>query len=224
MDKIPFAPYDFFGYIASGFALLAGMQLAFGFPPVLGRQQTLVDSLFLLLVVYIVGHVLATPSKAILENLVVHRLLRPPSTNLLCERRPMIRAFFFPGYYKPLPPGTRAVIRERARTEGVHEHGEELFLHIRYSSEIRGDEKILARLDGFRNQYGFNRNLCFTTVVVGVCLLVRAAMVHKFEMRTYGIAALAVGVFLFYRYLKFFRQYSYEMFNCYRPKQQGRIV
>ena len=38
MDRIPLAPYDFFGYLGSGLALLAGMQLAFGFPPVLGRN------------------------------------------------------------------------------------------------------------------------------------------------------------------------------------------
>ncbi len=224
MDKIPFAPYDFFGYIASGFALLAGMQLAFGFPPVLGRQQSVVESLFLLLAVYVVGHVLATPAKATLEDLVAHRILKSPSINLFRDRRPPIRGFFFPGYYKPLPPATRSAIRERAQSEGVHTDGEELFLHVRYGGEIRSDEKLVARLDAFRNQYGFNRNLCFASVVVGTCLLARAGLVHNFEMRAYGAGAIGLGLFLFYRYLKFFRQYSYEMFNCYRPKQQGRIV
>ena len=35
------------------------------------------------------------------------------------------------------------------------------------------------------------------------------------EQVKYGIVALVAGVLLVYRYLKFFRQYSYEMFNAY---------
>ena len=35
------------------------------------------------------------------------------------------------------------------------------------------------------------------------------------ELIKYGIVALVAGVLLVYRYLKFFRQYSYEMFNTY---------
>jgi hypothetical protein len=224
MDKLPFAPYDFFGYIASGFALLAGMQLAFGFPPVLGRQQSLVESLFLLLAVYVVGHVLATPAKGLLEDVIIDRILKRPSVNLLREKKPKGRGFLFPGYYKPLPTGIAAGVRERALNEGMRSEGEELFLHVRYSSDTRSDERVLGRLDSFRNQYGFNRNLSFTTLLIGAVLLVRAALLHNNEMRAYGIGALVLGVLLFYRYLKFFRQYSYEMFNCYRPKQQGRLL
>jgi len=224
MDKLPFAPYDFFGYLASGFALLAGLQLAFGFPPVLGRQLTVVESLFLLLIVYVVGHVLATPAKAFWEDFVVDRLLRRPNVNLLRDRRPPLRGFLFRGYYKPLPSSIRAAIQDRAQKEGVHGDGEDLFLHIRYSPDIRNDEKLIARLDAFRNQYGFNRNLSFTGLLIGCVLTTRAHFVHSAEMRFYGIGAAVLGVFLFYRYLKFFRQYSYELFNHYRPPQQGRLV
>jgi hypothetical protein len=224
MDKLPFAPYDFFGYLAAGFAFLAGMQVAFGFPPILGRQQSLVESLFLLLAVYVVGHVLATPAKGLLEDVIVDRLLKRPSVNLLRAKEPTLRGFLFRGYYKALPEAVRSGVWERARAEGVQSDGEELFLHVRYNSDIRGDERILGRLDSFRNQYGFNRNLSFTTLLIGAVLLVRAWVLHNNEMRGYGIGAVVLGILLFYRYLKFFRQYSYEMFNCYRPKQQGRLV
>ena len=224
MDKLPFAPYDFFGYIASGFAFLAGVQLAFGFPPILGHQQTLIESLFLLLAVYVVGHVLAMLAKATWEDLVAHRLLKPPSVNLFREKRPRLRGLLFPGYYKPLTSPTRTAIRERARCEGVHDDGEELFTHVRFSPAVRGDERLISRLDGFRNQYGFNRNLSFTTLIVAVMLLARARVVGNAEMRWYGVATAILAVALFYRYLKFFRQYSYEMFNCYRPKQHGRLL
>lgn len=119
----------------------------------------------------------------------------------------------------------RGSILERAKAEGGHSVGEDLFVHVRFSPEIRSDEKIMARLSSFLNQYGFSRNLCFTALIVGALLVVRSHFVGDTQMRWYGIGSLVLSIALFYRYLKFFRQYSFEMFNCYRPKPpQGRIV
>jgi len=219
MDKLPFAPYDFFGYLASGFLFVAACQAAFGFPKVLGQQMNAVDGLFLLLTVYIIGQVLASPAKALLEGFFVDKVLKRPSVNLFRERKPTLRSLLFPGYYKPLPPATRAKIVERLEAEGVDSFGEDLFHHVRFSFEIKSDEKILSRLDSFRNQYGFNRNLSFTLFVVALTMLVRNYWAPSPELVSYGATALVVSVLLFYRYLKFFRQYSYEMFNHYRPRQ-----
>lgn len=225
MEKLPFAPYDFFGYLASGFLFTAACQATFGFPKVLGQQINAVDGLFLLLAVYIMGHVLATPAKAVLEDLLVDKVLKRPSVNLFRDRKPTLRGLLFPGYYKPLPPDARSRITERLKAEGVHGFGEDLFQHVRFSHEIKSDEKILARLDSFRNQYGLNRNLSFTLLLVGAMMLTRNYYSPSPEMVSYGLAALAVSLLLLYRYLKFFRQYSYEMFNHYRPRQpQGRLV
>ena len=38
MNRIPFATYDFFGYLASGLLLIIGMDLALGFPRVRARS------------------------------------------------------------------------------------------------------------------------------------------------------------------------------------------
>src|ERR1700733_7847835 len=217
MDRLPFAPYDFFGYLASGFALVAGLQLAFGFPDVFGRQLTAAETMFLLLAVYVIGQVLATPAKAILEDLIIRHVLGSPGVDLCREKRPLVRGTIFPGFYTPLPLAVRGGVLDRAKAEGEHHIGEDLFVHVRFSPEIRGDEKIATRLSSFLNQYGFSRNLCFTTLIVGTLLLVRSNFVGSTQMRWYGISSLALSAALFYRYLKFFRQYSYEMFNCYRP-------
>ena len=148
-----------------------------------------------------------------------------PSVNLFRDRKPTLRGLLFPGYYKPLPPDARSKITERLKAEGVHSFGEDLFQHVRFSHEIKSDEKILARLDSFRNQYGLNRNLSFTLLLVGAMMLTRNYYAPSPEMVSYGLAALAVSLLLLYRYLKFFRQYSYEMFNHYRPRQpQRRLV
>ena len=224
MGKIPFAPYDFFGYLASGLIFAAGCQEALGYPRVLGQQLNVVDSLFLLLVVYILGHVMATPAKALLEDFVVGRVLGRPSENLFRNTKPRIKSLLLPGYFKPLPPDARHRILRRVKDEGIHTTGEELFQHVRFSASIRGNEQVLARLDSFRNQYGFSRNLCFVLLVVGAIMLVQNSFTPRSQMQTYGWLCVVVSVLLFYRFLKFYRQYAYEMFNHYRPELQGRIV
>lgn len=216
MMRIPFATYDFFGYLASGFLLVIGMDMALGFPRVLGQNLTSVEVMALLLGVYVGGQLIATPSKAVLEDGLVEKILGRPNVNLFRERRPLIRGFLFPGFYKPLPSAVRERVLSRAGSEGVTDPGEALFLHVRYSPEVRADEKLLGRLDTFLNLYGFARNLSFTSLVVGVALATRTGWPGTSALhRRYAATAIIVGVLLLYRYLKFFRQYSYELFNAY---------
>src|SRR5216684_2617624 len=171
MDRIPFNPYDFFGYLASGLLVVVGMQLTMGFPQVIGREFKLVDGLLLLLGVYVAGQMMATPAKALLEDGIVERILRRPSTNLFRDKKPFIRGLLFPGFYKAFPDHTRMRILEKVKTEGVHCSGEDLFLHVRFSPSVRNDEKLISRLNGFLNQYGFNRNLSFSCLLIGTAFL-----------------------------------------------------
>ena len=98
----------------------------------------------------------------------------------------------------------------------MRDSGEALFLHVRYNSDIRANDKTLARLDTFLNLYGFARNLAFTSLIVGLALVTRTWFVQPDPgLARYAVTALVVGVLLLYRYLKFFRQYSYELFNIY---------
>ncbi len=218
MNRFPFDAYDFFGYLASGLLVVIGMDLILGFPDVLGREFKVVDTAILLLAIYVAGQIMATPSKAILEDGVVDKLLGRPSVNLLREKRPWFRALLFPGFYKPLPKDRRRRIREKVEAEGAAPVGEALFLHVRYSSEVRENEKLMAKLDSFLNKYGFARNLAFTSFCLGLALLLHAKFNPSPETTKYAAVALTAGVLLFYRYLKFFRQYSYEMLNTYAAK------
>src|SRR5262249_54722361 len=103
--------------------------------------------------------------------------------------------------------------------EGIEEVGEALFLHVRYSPIVTTNDKIINRLSTFLNQYGFHRNLSFASLLVAVGLIVKikTSTVDP-ELVTYARVAIIGSVLLFYRYLKFFRQYSYELFNCYGVK------
>ena len=218
MLQLPFDTYDFFGYIASGVLVVAGMDLVLGFPDVLGRDLKALDLVLLILAVYIAGQLVATPAKAVLEDGIVEKLLGRPNVNLFRERRPRLRWTLFPGFYKPLPPEIRKRVHVRANREDAADSGEALFLHVRYHPQIAGDEKLMTRLTSFLDKYGFARNLAFTNIVVGIALLSKEGLFGGAAdppLARYGWTGVVVGVLLFYRYLKFFRQYSYEMFNTY---------
>src|SRR6266498_4328564 len=217
MNQVPFDPYDFFGYLAAGLLVLVGMDLTLGFPHVLGQDLKVIDTAVLILGVYIAGQLVATPAKAILEDTLVGKLLGRPTVNLLYETRSKLR-FLFPGFFKPLPEPIRERILVKAEQEGIHGTGEALFFHVRYHPEILLNEKLMVKLSSFLNKYGFARNLAFTSIVVGGALLVKSQMPSGAigrDLARYGWTALVAGVVLFYRYLKFFRQYSCELFNTY---------
>ncbi|MEK6301063.1 MAG: hypothetical protein AABO41_10105 [Acidobacteriota bacterium] len=214
MDRIPFVSYDFFGYLSSGLVLVAGMQRVVGFPQVTGRELTVAEGALLILAIYVGGQVIASPSRAFLEDLVVSKVLQRPHTVLLRERQPW-RRLLFPGYYTALPQTIRQRVIERAKGEGTTETGEALFLHIRFHEVTRQDEKLMARLEAFLNQYGFARNLAFTCLFVGVALVIKGRLSNDVANLEYGVTAIVAALLLFYRYLKFFRQYTYELFNSY---------
>jgi hypothetical protein len=215
LQQFPFDPYDFFGYLAAGFLIIIGMDLTLGFPHVVGQDLKLVDMTALLLAAYVAGQIVATPAKALLEDLVVGRILERPSVNLLRPRGHGIRQVLFPGFYKPLPEAIRSRITEKAEAENIKGRGETLFLHIRYHPQILGNEKLIAKLGSFIDKYGFARNLAFASLIVGIALVIKSRLTHSPELSRYGYTALIAGALLFYRYLKFFRQYSYEMLNTY---------
>lgn len=215
--SLPFDPYDFFGYLASGLVFVVGMDLVLGFPQVLGRDLKLVDGAALLIAIYIAGQIIATPAKALLEDIVVARILGLPSVNLFREKGPGLR-WVFPGFYRPLPAERQGRIRERAQAQGAGTSGESLFVHVRFCEEVRNDRELIARMNSFLNKSGFSRNLSFVTLVLGVSLIVKAIVHPAPLLMRYGVTSVVVGVMLFYRYLKFFRNYSSEMFNTYASK------
>jgi len=212
MDKLPFDPYDFFGYLSSGFIVLIGLHILFGFPAVVGVDLKPVDYAFLILATYVAGQIVATPAKWLLEDVVVGKMLYAPNVNLMRNRAPRPGRWVFPNFYKPLPKGRLEAIWAKA---GSTLEGEALFLAIRFCPAILSNERLLTRIDGFRDRYGFNRNLSFTCLSFGTGVLVKTHFVFDPTLRQYGWTALIVGILLFYRYLKFYRQYSYELFNTY---------
>lgn len=167
----------------------------------------------LIILTYVAGHVVAHFSSMFFERIAVHRILRSPSL-LLLGTKPRIKFFkwVFPNYCRPLSESTQQRISEQVAARKCTAKGEGLFQHV-YPIVTR-NERFQLRLDDFRNQYGFARNISFAFLVAAVAITIARWYGHPVELRWAVVAAVA-SVALFYRYLKFFRQYSYEMFLRY---------
>jgi len=217
MKEWPFDPYDFFGYLAAGLVVIAGLDILFGVPSVLGRDLKPLDLTLVVLAAYVAGQLMATPAKWLLEDLVVHGLLNPPSVHLV--RNPVKRSpvlFLFWEYFSPLPTTVRSRIVAKSRSEGLEAlEGEPLFVHIRFRDYVRADSVLMARLGTFLGKYGFCRNLSFVAILFSVCVLIGTPFNVGGSTTRYALIAGVAGLLLFFRFIKFYRQYAYELFNAY---------
>jgi hypothetical protein len=214
MDKIPFTVYDFFAYLSSGAVLMAAVDYVWGLGILTQKDIGATMGIVLIVLAYITGHVVAHFSSFLLEQIAVHKLLRSP-TCLLLGGRPHWKPlrWVFLNYHRPLSHSTQQKVRAQARARECSAEGEGLFQHA--YPLVTASESVQARLDTFRNQYGFARNVSFSCLVSAI--VIGAAHwfgSHRAELRWAVLAAL-FAIALFYRYLKFFRQYSYELFLRY---------
>lgn len=214
MNKIPFSVYDFFAYLFSGAVVLAAVDYVYGTGILLQRDVSPLLAAALVIFAYVTGQIVAHLSATVLEYFVVKRVLKSPSILLLNARaRWLVLRWLFPNYHRPLPVNIRDQVTEQAHRRGCIATGEGLFLHI--YPIVTANDRLQARLDEFRNQYGFARNMSFAFLIAAVTIAISHRYgSHPVQLRWSVLAAVA-SVSLFYRYLKFFRQYSYELFVRY---------
>jgi len=78
---------------------------------------------------------------------------------------------------------------------------------------MTANERTQARLDIFLNQYGFARNTSFAFLVSAVAITMEHIYgTHPVRLRWSLLAAISL---FYYRYLKYLRQYSYELLLRY---------
>jgi hypothetical protein len=85
---------------------------------------------------------------------------------------------------------------------------------------VKREETISARLSSFLNLYGFSRNSTVALALSGITLFIGGPS----NTSTRSLAGLLVflGIVLFYRYLKFYRLYSVEVFTSYAEAASTR--
>ena len=218
--KVPFNVYDFFAYLAAGFVIVASLDVAFGSSWILRGGLTTGEWGVVLVAAYVSGHAVAHVSAFLLEGVLVRRVLGPPSDLLMGERTARWKAVFFPGYCRPLPESTRGRVRARATAADLAASGESLFLHA--FGIVAAEKEQMERLDAFRNLYGFARNMCVAAAMAAVILLGAPGLPRDGRSVPGWVVPALTGasVLLFYRYLKFFRQYTYQLLVVFAARKE----
>jgi len=221
--KIPFSAYDFFGTLAAGFVALATVDFAFDGGWLLESELTPVLGVVWIVLAYTIGHIIAHVSSVFLEHGVLRRGLGSPETHMFAGNRAGgIWPRLFPGNFQPLPEDTQQRVRARAAEEGVACSGRGFFFHCH--AIVKRDPATRERLGSFLNMYGFCRNMCMAGLLAVPILLIGS--VREFNVDSWwssiekpqlwaAVGALGVSVGMFYRYLKFFRHYTLEVFTTY---------
>lgn len=205
MPSIPFSVYDFFGYIASG------LLLCFAADYVLPGDWIIEDTLppsviaFWTVAAYIVGQANAQLSGFLLEQQFTWRVLGKTIDNLMGGQQHDWRATLFPTYFRPLPEDVKERIRDRALGVG-NLIGDSLFHHVR--TIAKRDKETWANLNCFIERYGFCRNM-------SLALLISAILVSCRGEWLLFIVAMFGAILMFYRFLKFYRQYTFEALTAY---------
>jgi hypothetical protein len=104
----------------------------------------------------------------------------------------------------------------------IEEPGRALFYHC--FERVKHDEATRTRLNNFLNQYGFCRNMSLALLLSALILLVGLlnAMLRGGDVGDHTgwaiLVATLAGIGMFYRYLKFFREYTVEVFRSCAEK------
>lgn len=221
MDKIPFTVYDFFAYLSSGAVLVATADYIWGLGLLANKEVSPILGVALIILAYVTGHIIAHFSSWLLEQTIVHRVLKSPSVLLLGgEPRWNLFALVFRNYHRPLSKSTQQQVREQAAARNCKAKGEDLFQHA--YPIVTSNERFQVRLDDFRNQYGFARNISFALFTSAVAVCVAYGLGHAVRLR-WAILSAVGGVGMFYRFLKFFRQYSYELLLRYSELPNSEV-
>ncbi len=217
MDKIPFSVYDFFGLLSSGTVILAGVWFAHKGVDAFQQELNVAQGLVLVLAAYLLGHVVASVSSFLLERRLTRGFIGSPTDLLFGKFPPAGWRRLFSEYHKPLPEATaERVLRRANQKAGIDEAGEALFYHC--FGVVRREEFPRERLASFLNLYGFGRNTSMAAFISAVIIGIAATINNRVESDELWFGALLavfVGVVMFFRYLKFYRQYSVELYITY---------
>lgn len=221
--NLPISVYDFFGYLASGFLLLAAVEFGFDGNWLVEREwKPGVIALYVTLA-YVIGHIVASLASHFLEQNLSRKYLGP-SEELLLGKEPKARAvckWLFWSFFKPLSLKTQERILEAAKAEGLTEVNRALYDH---AFEIaKQDKTTFDRMNSFLNLYGFCRNISFALLLASLVIAASGVWYAVFiDLKTSDAKKISVGVLciggafmMLYRYLKFYRLYTIEVLRAY---------
>lgn len=215
MGGIPFKDYDFWAYLSAGFLFLFVLDHVIGSNLLVREQWTVVQGVIAASAAYTAGHLAAGLSSQLFERLLVRRLLHAPSEVLLGSvTPPIILRTLLSQYYTPLPGDVIDKVTTKAAAVGITGVGESIFWSA-YDA-AKNTPSVQARLQTFLNQYGYCRNMAMVALLDAALLGYFYSYAGGVESdRWFAWGAALVGCGLLFRYLKFYRLYSVEIFTSY---------
>ncbi len=211
MDKTPFSFYDFFGYLAPAILLTTAIDFALNNQALIHYAGSgVINGIVSLLLIYIVGHTLATPAGWLYETLLVKKILNKPSEVLLFNVEKKVGKKLFRGYYTALPVQIQEKIIEKAGESGIKTDHKAIYQFA--FSKVKSNHLYMERLNTFLNLYGFARNISFVCFVITFVLLFSALFYDNIHLIKWALLMLIPGMIMLYRFLKFYRHYAYELF------------
>lgn len=229
LNNIPFDLYDFFGYLAAGVVVLATAAYIVPKDSIpTAWQGNLLGTALGIVAAYTAGHAIAQVSGFLLERNLTNRGIGRPEVFLLAEQEVRgWRGRLLPGYVQPLPrPTVDTILSDVPNNVRSDASRRAVFLYC--WRRVRASVDTASRLDTFIALYGFCRNMAMATLLSALAILVSLAAA-ALGIGTAPNGALqwallggAVTPFLFYRYLKFYRQYTSEVFTRYETNTSER--
>ncbi len=241
MAKLPFGPFAYFGYLANGIVTVILIDFVF-----LGQRLTgtntndITGSIILLGLAYAFGQVTASAASWLYERILVRKVIGVPTGFILDLWEPgSIRCGLrFLGiltdYVRPWQGDDPDAIMQVAQARGFPTASPDRLFGCLYRDYL-GAGAETEKLETYRNQYHFSRNLSFTLMFWAVFLLAGMTLfgmdpafsvqVERIENgeKGFGTEDVALGVIiwpclilgflLFPRYLKFLRLFQEEVLN-----------
>ena len=149
------------------------------------------------------------------ENKFVEHGLGYPSVNLFAKssagRRWIVRRLFV-HYVSAFPTQTADDILDAyERLSKRREPGNAMFNYC--FAVVKTSPVAYGRLQTFLATYGFARNMSFATLCMAGFFLYASVVRGVPHFRLLAVACIVTAIVLFYRYLKYFRIYSFEVFT-----------
>jgi len=220
MDKLPFSLYDIVGYLASGVLLMATWAVVF-LPNNAGDIEVSASwSIVLILVAYVIGHSISTVGDWVL-GLFTRLVLKGPEVWLLKEKTPW-KWIAGTDYFRPMRDSSlerlESLIAQNAKSKAKLRSYDK-FLHCYYTMIMNASAR--ERLYTFLALYGFCRNASIALIASAIILkygekaLGREFIWEYIDTNFLTYSALICSALLFFRYLKFYRHYTTQVFMLY---------
>jgi hypothetical protein len=223
-EWFPFTDYDFYSYLACGLVLLFGLDYWHtGGQYLFHDNWTFFQGALTVSLAYVAGQIIAIPSSMLIEHWLARKVLRPPAVLLISGAQnkveKFIERFLIGRHYSPLPKGViNKIFLNAEKDTGLSRAKLEANLQEIFVPALewaRGVPETRSRIDFFRNQYTFSRNMAFSGLVVTVLLIDCTIRGHKPETLSWSIFSFILSMGMLIRFLKFYSCCATEILRKY---------